>query len=117
VLRSIVALLAGLLLLTACGSETTTPDATQETKQIKITFEGDTVTPNGDRVVVGIGQKVQFIVSSDAAGEIHVHSDPEQELPYNQGTTILDVGSFDTAGVIEVESHDLDKIIVQLQVQ
>lgn len=96
-----------------------TPGATGTTAPVKvqITFEGDTVAPLGDRVKVKVGQPVQFVVSADSEGEIHLHSDPEQELAYSKGTTILEVGSFDKAGVIEVESHKLGKTIVQLQIQ
>jgi hypothetical protein len=113
--------LTGGLALTACGSDSDeggdTPSSTQDTKSIDITFEGDTVTPNGERVDVAIGQKVEFVVKADAPGEIHVHSSPEQEVKYEKGTTIVSIGSFDRAGIIEVESHALEKTIVQLQVQ
>lgn len=108
-------------LLTACGSsnDTNTADngASTEAKVINVTFSGDTVTPNGERVDVTVGQKVQFVVKADAAGEIHVHSNPEKELEYNAGTTELTIGPFDKPGIIEVESHALDKTIVQLKIQ
>ena len=111
-------LLAGGLALTACGSEDKASDSgTQATKSIDITFEGNTVTPNGERVEVAKGQPVEFVVKADAPGEIHVHSDPEQELAYEKGTTILKLKSFDRAGIIEVESHALEKTIVQLEVK
>jgi hypothetical protein len=46
-----------------------------------------------------------------------VHSDPEQELEYDAGTTTLTITHLDRPGVIEVESHNLAKVIVQLEVQ
>ncbi len=108
-------------LVTACGSsndsDTTGDGSTSKPLVINVTFDGDSVTPNGERVDVAVGQKVQFVVKADAAGEIHVHSTPEQQLEYNAGTTELTVGPFDKPGIIEVESHALDKTIVQLQVQ
>jgi len=109
-------------LLTACGSSTNADDGTgsstnTQPKVINVTFSGDTVTPNGERVDVAVGQKVQFVVKSDASGEIHVHSTPEKELEYSAGTTELTVGPFDKPGIIEVESHALEKTIVQLKVQ
>ncbi|UDY22822.1 hypothetical protein [Nocardioides sp. Kera G14] len=115
VLTALVALLG----LTACGSasDTSSTSTPLPTKKIAISVQGTTITPNGDRVDVKIGQPVQFVVTADSAGEIHVHSDPEKELEYTKGTTTLDVGTFDHAGIIEVESHALDKTIVQLQVQ
>ncbi|WP_300678517.1 hypothetical protein [Nocardioides sp.] len=114
-----LAALTALFSLSACGgsSDGGGTAATDAVKKITINVEGNSITPNGDRVSVKIGQPIQFVVTSDSEGEIHVHSDPEKELTYNKGTTILEVGSFDRAGVIEVESHSLNKTIVQLQVQ
>ena len=116
-LTAVLAVLAGGLVLTACGSDEQAPASSDKAKSIAITFEGDTVKPNGERVDVGIGQPVEFVVTADAPGEIHVHSDPEKELEYGTGTTILKLGSFDKAGIIEVESHHLDRTIVQLEVK
>jgi plastocyanin len=116
----ILAALTALFSLSACGGSSdagASPSQSADVKKININIEGNSITPNGDRVNVKIGQPIQFVVTSDSEGEIHVHSDPEKELTYNKGTTVLEVGSFDRAGVIEVESHALDKTIVQLQVQ
>jgi hypothetical protein len=129
-LMAIMAVLLGTVaLLAGCGSSdsngsngsTGTTDGSGGSSSkplvVDITFSGQTVTPNGERVKVGVGQKVEFLVKADAAGEIHVHSTPEKELQYNAGTTEIQVGSFSQPGLIEVESHALDKTIVQLQVQ
>lgn len=104
-------------------SETTQPSPTPppssaapEGRTIEITFSGDDVTPNGDRVQVTAGEPVTLDVTADVAGEIHVHSDPEQELEYGAGETSLKL-VIDRPGIVEVESHDLDKVIVQLEVQ
>ena len=85
-------------------------------KVIKVRFADGKVTPNGDRVQVEVGQEVQFIVAADEAGEIHIHSEPEHELVYEEGEKEFSV-EFDKPGVIEVESHDLEQIIVQLEVE
>jgi hypothetical protein len=119
---AITAVLLGTVgLLAGCGSSDSNDsggaDATSKPLVIDITFSGDTVTPNGERVKVAVGQDVKFRVKADAAGEIHVHSTPEKQLEYNAGTTDVEVGSFSQPGMIEVESHALDKVIVQLQVQ
>ena len=117
-LIAVLAVLVGALVLTACGSDGQTPASSQPSpKTIDIKFEGKSVTPNGERVNVAIGQRVKFVVTADAPGEIHVHSSPEKQLEYGTGTTILDLGSFKTAGIIEVESHSLEKTIVQLEVK
>lgn len=83
---------------------------------IDITFDGDTVTPNGERVDATVGEPITLVVTADAPGEIHVHSTPEQELAYDAGTTELSL-TIDQPGLVDVESHDLDVVIVQLEVR
>ena len=88
-----------------------------DTKTIQVTIAGDDVTPNGDRVEVAVNQPIELVVKADAEGEIHVHSDPEQELEYGVGTTTLKTFKIDKPGIVEVESHALEKTIVQLEVK
>lgn len=106
--------------LVACGdSESGSADpsgSATDTKTINVTFDGDTVTPNGDRIQVGVNQPIELVVKADKAGEIHVHSTPEKELEYSAGTTTLPL-KIDKPGIVEVESHALDKTIVQLEVK
>ena len=118
-LLPLAVILAVLVSLTGCGDDEADQPSGEATttKRIEVTVEGGTISPNGERVEVSIGQPVEFEVKSDAEGELHVHSDPEQELEYKQGTTILELGSFDRAGIIEVESHTLEKTVVQLEVK
>ena len=104
----------------ACGgSGSSSPSETSgdRPKVIDVTFSGDSVTPNGDRVEVGVGQPIELKVTADAPGEIHVHSSPEQELAYDKGTTTLDLKPIEQPGIVEVESHHLEKTIVQLEVR
>jgi len=101
-------------LLTGCGEDE--PVATPPTSEsIEITFSGDSVTPNGERVEVERGQEVELVVKSDEPGELHVHSTPEQELEYGAGTTNLTL-TIDEPGVVDVEAHDLEVVVVQLEV-
>ena len=44
-----------------------------------------------------------------------MHSSPEQELEYAKGTTTLELDPIERPGVVEVESHTLEKTIVQLE--
>ena len=101
--------------LTACGGDGS-GHSSSDPKRIDITFSGDSVTPNGEKVEVGVGQKIVLHVTADAPGEIHVHATPEQELEYDQGTTDLSL-TIDKPGVVDVESHSLEKTILQLEVQ
>jgi hypothetical protein len=100
------------LALTGCGSE----DApASDDNVVKITIDGDQITPNGDRVEVSLGEPVTFDITADRAGELHVHSTPEQELAFDEGETKVEA-TFDQPGVVEVEDHETDKVVVQLQV-
>jgi hypothetical protein len=101
------------------GSERPSPSdesPSEAGNRIEITFTGDTVDPSGERVEVTAGEEIELHVTADAPGEIHVHSTPEQELGYEAGSTTLRL-TIDQPGVVEVESHDLDKVIVQLEVR
>ena len=82
---------------------------------VQITFEDGEVDPNGERIEVDAGQPIDLEVTADEPGEIHVHSDPEQEIAYDAGTETIEI-QIDRPGVVEVESHDLDQVIVQLEV-
>jgi|SRR6476659_146775 len=116
-----LAVLSCLLATTAAcgGSDSSSPSdsSTDQPKVIDVTFNGDSVTPNGDRVEVGVGQPIELKVTADAPGEIHVHSSPEQELAYDKGQSTLDLKPIQQPGIVEVESHALEKTIVQLEVR
>ena len=101
---------------------TATPDTKVEgtkkssTPTLRITFKGDTVTPQGKSMELKAGQPLKLHITADQPGEIHVHSTPEQEIEYDAGTTDKTL-KIKQPGVVDVESHDLDKLIVQLEVR
>ncbi len=115
---ALVVLLLGALTLTACGGSdsSTAGDATQ-TKQIAITITGDTVDPNGQEYDVAVGQPIEFDVTADKPGEIHVHSSPEQEFEYKAGSSTITLAPIKAPGIVTVESHTLEKTILKLKVQ
>jgi hypothetical protein len=112
------ALLPALGALTSCGDDELAPPVSdEEPAVIEITFEGDTVEPSGERVEVGVDQPIELVVTADSPGEIHVHTKPDdQEFEYGEGTTTLPL-TVDKPGLVEVESHDLEQVIVQLEVE
>jgi ABC-type oligopeptide transport system substrate-binding subunit len=124
-MRRLLAALAALLLcglaLTACGgdssSSSTSSGGAQETKTIAITIKGDTVDPSGEEFDVAVGQPVEFDVTADKPGEIHVHSSPEQEFEYDAGSSTITLKPIQAPGVVTVESHTLEKTILKLKVQ
>lgn len=117
IMATVAVLAFTLAMSTACGDDEDAPDAPSgtTTKTINITFTGNSVTPNGERVEVAVDQPIELVVKAEEAGEIHVHSTPEQELTYGAGTTTLKL-TISKPGIIDVESHDLEQTIVQLEV-
>ena len=99
----------------ACGSDEAA--GTDEVVTVEITVSGGEITPSGEEVDVATGQEVDLVVTADAPGEIHVHSEPEAEFSY-EGTGEPETFplSIDRPGRVEVESHTLDKLIVELLV-
>lgn len=116
-MKLLPALVLACAVLTGCsgGDGSGTDGSTGTTQTIQVTFKGDSVTPNGERVKVKLGSPVVLRIDADRAGEIHVHSTPEQEIPYPAGKSTEKI-TIDKPGVVDVESHALDKTIVQLQV-
>jgi FtsP/CotA-like multicopper oxidase with cupredoxin domain len=66
-------------------------------------------------LALGVGEEVEVVVKSDTEGSLHVHSNPEQELDYGAGTTTLKL-TIEDPGVVEVESHELETTVLQLEV-
>jgi hypothetical protein len=94
------------------GSE----DAGESETRIEVTRKGDSFTPLGERVEAAVGEPITLVITADTAGEMHVHSTPEQEIAYEAGTTEHRV-TIDRPGVVEVESHDPDVVVLQLEVR
>ncbi|MDI6911925.1 hypothetical protein [Nocardioides sp.] len=117
VLAALAVLLCSLAALTACGGSDSPGETDSGPKVIEVTIEGESVTPNGERVEVAVGQDVELDVTADAPGEIHVHSTPEQELEYDVGESTLTIEGIDRPGTVDVESHNLEKVIVQLEIR
>lgn len=123
--------------LSACGGDgDTDPPATEQSSSsspsdspsdsgststgggaaVTVTREGDSFTPNGERVELGVDQTLVLTIEADEAGELHVHSTPEQEIAYDAGTSEHEI-VIDRPGVVEVESHEPDVILLQLEVR
>ena len=83
---------------------------------LTVTREGDEFTPNGERVELAVDQTLVLTIDADEAGELHVHSTPEQEIAYDAGTSEHEI-TIDRPGVVEVESHEPDVVLLQLEVR
>lgn len=104
---------------TSSSPSDTSPESGSESGDgvaVTVTREGDSFTPNGERVELGVDQPLVLTIEADQAGELHVHSTPEQEIAYDAGTSEHEI-VIDRPGVVEVESHEPDVILLQLEVR
>ena len=81
-----------------------------------LTFEGDSASPNGERVELGVGETLTLRIDSDRPGELHVHSTPEKEIAFPAGQSERKV-TIQQPGVVDVEEHDSGKVLLQLEVR
>ena len=109
--------LVATLTLGACGSSSSSSGAgsNEPTKVIDITIKGSDVNPSGTDIDVKVGQPIEFHVTADQPGEIHVHSSPaEQEFEYKAGSSTFQVKPIPAPSQVVVESHTLDKTVFTL---
>ena len=107
--------------VTGCGSDTggtssKDPSADASAQKLDVSIKGDTITPTNKRIPVNKDEPLTVTITSDRSGEVHVHSSPEEEIPFDKGTTTKKL-TFKTPGVIEVEEHISDTLIAQLEVR
>ncbi len=115
------AFVAAVLIVTAgCGSTDADRAGTAEDSSgattLDITFKAGTVAPMGVPLEIDAGEPLELHIVADASGELHVHSSPEREITYPAGTTEQTI-TLDKPGVVDLESHALDKLIAQIEVR
>jgi plastocyanin len=110
-----------LLALAGCGSGGTDSASTSSSQDssdsvtIDITIKDKAVKPSGSKVEVKAGTPIHLRINSDMDGELHVHSSPEQHIDFKAGSTEKTL-TIKQPGVVDVEIHSLDKLVVQLEV-
>lgn len=102
----------------ASPSEPTEPTEPSEPAGTVVAIEiaGGDVSPKGERVQVSAGEPVTLEITSDVAGELHVHATPEQEIAFEAGTSTHQL-TLEQPGVVDVELHEPDVTVVQLEVR
>jgi hypothetical protein len=95
-------------------AESSSPSSPSGTT-VDITIKNGKVSPNGDRVQAEVGKPITLQIDADTAGELHVHATPEQEIAFGEGTSTKKL-TIDKPGIVDVEDHELEQVIVQLQV-
>jgi hypothetical protein len=125
-------LLITTLALTGCGSDeqaesakaSPTPSAQTTVssaqpasgKSEMIMVTGGRITPQGKLVQLQVGETLNLEIMADEAGELHVHSTPDQTIEFPSGTTNHEL-VFDRPGVVEVEDHHTGDLVLKLQIR
>jgi len=65
---------------------------------------------------VAAGEPVRIVVESDRPGEFHVHSSPEQYITFPRGESKVSF-TVDTPGIVDVEEHEAEIVVLQLEVR
>ena len=82
---------------------------------LTITIDGEEVSPNAEEIHLGTGEKLLVEIDSDRAGELHIHSAPEQFVQFAAGTTDGEI-VVNTPGTVEVEDHDTSAVVALIEV-
>lgn len=110
--RILAAIMA--LLLAGCGAPAASTPA--EPVTIAIALADGTVSPNGERVDLSLGQTFVLTITADHDDQVHVHGfDTTIDVP--AGATVVKELVADRVGRYEVESHNPALIIVVLQIR
>lgn len=83
---------------------------------LAVEIAGDDISPNAAELEVGVGDSITVSVESDRAGELHVHSTPEQYVEFDAGETAQEL-TFTTPGTVEVEDHDTGDVVAFVDVR
>ena len=82
---------------------------------LAVVVDGAEITPNAQAISVDVGDPLSVSVEADRAGELHVHSKPEQYFPFQPGETTFEL-TVQTPGSVEVEDDDTGDVVALLEV-
>jgi hypothetical protein len=101
----------------AAGSSSGSPSpAAEQATEIAVAVTDGKVEPKPRRVEVDKDSQVRLIVTSDVDDELHVHGyEVEADLEAGRPTTVEFVA--DQSGIFEVETHESDLELLQLEVR
>lgn len=90
------------------------PAAPGPTLSVQVT--GADVSPNAQAIDLAPGEVLSISVVADRAGQLHIHSKPDQYVDFTAGTTSAQI-SIDTRGVVDIEEHDTEAVVARVTVQ
>jgi len=83
----------------------------------KLVIKDGNVTPTNDQFEAAVGQPIIFQIDSDAADELHVHSNPEHSFPIEAKPNQMFQFTVDVPGKVDVELHELNKTVATITVR
>ena len=84
---------------------------------IDVTIKGGEVTPTNQPLKGKVGEPIVVRVNSDAADELHVHSNPEHSFKIEPRNGQQFQFTVDVPGTVDIELHQLNRTIASVQVQ
>ena len=107
--------------LASCGDDdagASSPGTGSETDPVvvDVTIADGTVTPSGEQLEAAVGQEIELRITSDAPDEVHVHSSPEHEFAIEPGEEQVFTFSIDQPGQIEIETHETETVVAEIEV-
>ena len=98
------------------GSPSGTPTETEQVVEVRVSVTGGKVKPAPRRIDVAKDSQVRLLVTSDVDDELHVHGyEIEAELEAGRPTTVEFAA--DQTGLFEVETHESELELLQLEVR
>ena len=84
---------------------------------VDVTIKGGEVTPTNEPLQGAVGEPIVIRVNSDAADQLHVHSNPEHTFTVEPKNGQSFQFTVDVPGKVDVELHHLDKTVATITVQ
>jgi hypothetical protein len=84
---------------------------------IDVTIAAGTATPINQQVQAKLGEPIILRVNSDAADQLHVHSNPEHTFDVKPAKDQQFQFTVSVPGKVDVELHHLDKTVATITVQ
>ncbi|CDO07916.1 hypothetical protein C1S82_07455 [Mycolicibacterium cosmeticum] len=101
----------------SAAPEMTDQQSPPERVVIDVTIAGGNVTPTNQQVQAKVKQPIIVRVNSDAADQLHVHSNPEHTFDIKPENGQAFQFTVDVPGRVDVELHHLNKTVATITVQ
>lgn len=84
---------------------------------VDVTIKGGQVTPTNEQLQAKVGDPIVVRVDSDAADQLHVHSNPEHTFDIEPKSGQSFQFTVTVPGKVDVELHQLNRTIATIAVQ